>query len=103
MSVKENDYTCGTCKYIQYFNYHDMEIVSCEISGEKTHEEDEACDDWEEDKDELSEDEKRRIIDDRKAHEIMEEEAIDNQGDIDDDFNERSKGIDRFGGRPMTG
>lgn len=32
-----------------------------------------------------------------------EDEAIDNQGDIDDDFNERSEGIEKFGGRPMTG
>lgn len=29
-----------------------------------------------------------------------EEEKIDNQGDIDDDFNERSKGLERLG--PMT-
>ena len=34
---------------------------------------------------------------------ITEDEAIDNQGDIDDDFEERSEGIERYGGGPLTG
>jgi len=73
MTVKENDYTCGTCKYIQYFNYYDTEIVSCEISGEKTHEEDGACEDWVADSDEpvLTEQEQADIRGDREAHRIM--------------------------------
>lgn len=31
------------------------------------------------------------------------DEAIDNQGDIDDDFNERSEGIEKSGHGPMAG
>ena len=31
------------------------------------------------------------------------DEAIDNQGDIDDDFEERSEGIEKYGGKPLTG
>ena len=60
MTVKENDYTCGTCKY---FGLCDME-------------EDEVCGEWTDpDEVELSEDEKLEIIGDRKAHEIMETEG----------------------------
>ena len=48
---------------------------------------------------------KECLLKQRKLKEYIEEltdEAIDNQGDIDDDFNERSEGIEKSGGGPMT-
>jgi len=48
MSFKENDYTCGTCKYCGYCDKQDeLDIYDLNV-----------CDDWEEDKDELTEDER---------------------------------------------
>jgi len=74
IEVKENDYTCGTCKYYVLYSFFDVKRYCCGIIGQpvsKRH----TCDGWEEDKDELSDDEKREIIGDRKAHEIMETEG----------------------------
>ena len=34
---------------------------------------------------------------------MLEDEVIDREGDIDDDFNERSEGIEKYGGKPLTG
>jgi len=67
MSVKENDYTCGFCKH------YDPDECYCQARGEFEIYEEDGCDWWEEDKDELTDDEKRDIIGDRKAHEIMEQ------------------------------
>jgi len=59
MTVKENDYTCGTCKYGAY-------CANSEPIG--------TCGDWTDpDEIELTDEEKLGIIGDRKAHEIMEE------------------------------
>ena len=58
---KENDCTCGTCKHGDYCDKQDeLNIYDLNV-----------CDDWEEDKDDLTEEEKLGIIGDRKAHEIM--------------------------------
>ena len=66
---------CETCKFIQYFNYYDTEIVSCEVSGEKTHEKDEACEDWVANNEvELTDDEKSDIAGDIEAHRKMVED-----------------------------
>jgi len=72
MTVKENDYTCGTCKHYCYC--YDSDDNHCVITGEFCDEGD-TCYHWEEDKDDLTEDEKLGIIGDRKAHEIMETEG----------------------------
>jgi len=57
------DYICGTCKhYEDCFNTSGgIDIIS----------EDDTCEDWEEDKDELTEDEKRINAGDIEAHRIM--------------------------------
>ena len=59
VEVSANDYTCGTCKY-------------CGLCDT-----DEVCIDWTDpdEPDPLTEDEKRDIAGDRKAHEMMETEG----------------------------
>ena len=72
MSVKEkeNNYTCGTCKY------YDSDLCYCEITGEFDLYEEDTCDGWTDDNEvEPTEEEKRDIIGDRKAHERMETEG----------------------------
>ena len=73
-NLKENVYTCGTCKWFRVYAIYDVERYSCGVSGETTtprH----ACGEWTDpdEPDPLTDDEKREIIGDRKAHEIMEE------------------------------
>ena len=52
-----SDYICGTCKHWKYW---------CTTSKDDT------CDDWTNDNEfELTDEEKRDIVGDRKAHEIM--------------------------------
>jgi len=70
MSIKENDFTCGTCKY----DY----TKDCEVYKNNGYwlNDYATCDGWTDpDEDCLTEDEKREIIGDRKAHEIMEQEG----------------------------
>ena len=71
IEVEENDYTCGTCKHYDNVN---NEICFLGKDWEKYKSEN-TCGGWEEDKDELTDDEKREIVGDRKAHEIMETEG----------------------------
>ena len=52
MSVKENDYTCGTCKH------YDRDNDYCMASGNHEIYEEDTCEYWEEDKDELTDDER---------------------------------------------
>ena len=71
MLVKENDYTCGTC---EHYNHKED---CCWLARDMFFAEDEhCCIYWEEDKDELTEQEKAEIIGDRKAHEIMEQGEV---------------------------
>jgi len=64
-ATKENDYTCGTCKYCGYCDKQD-ELDIYDLN---------TCDDWTEDKDELSEQEKADIRGDKKYHEMIETEG----------------------------
>jgi len=70
MSVKENDYNCGTCKY------WDCDECYCMATGNHEMYEQDTCDGWTDDNEvELTDEEKRDIIGDRRAHEIMEQEG----------------------------
>ena len=70
MSVKENDYTCGTCKH-----YNHKEDC-CWLARDMFFVEDEhCCIYWEEDKDELTEDEKLMNKGDWEYHEMIEREG----------------------------
>jgi len=70
MKLKENDYICGTCKHYDCVNLY------CELMGEYGYEEDDACLSWTDPEEvELTDEEKREIIGDRKAHERMETEG----------------------------
>ena len=56
MSVKENDYTCGTCKHYCYC--YDSDDNHCVITGEFCDEGD-TCDDWTDDNEpDLTEDDR---------------------------------------------
>ena len=70
MKVNENDYTCGTCKYIGYCEYL-TEEYTCKISGEEVSELD-TCDDWTDPEEvELTDDEKQENAGDDEAHRTM--------------------------------
>jgi len=70
MELKENDYTCGTCKYDYTKDCFVYKHNGYWLNDYAT------CDDWTDpDKDKLTDEEKREIAGDRKAHEIMEEEG----------------------------
>lgn len=69
-ATKENNYTCGTCKHQEScpqawsFDEQDLHNIDQTTCGEWTDPDE---------PDPLTEDEKREILGDRKAHEIMEE------------------------------
>ena len=68
--LKENVYTCGTCKY------WDCDERYCQARGEREVYELDTCDGWTDpDEPVLTEQEQADIIGDRKAHEIMETEG----------------------------
>ena len=71
MLIEENDYTCGFCKH------YDSDECYCQARGEFEVYEDDSCEYWIEDKDELSEEDKLGIIGDRIAHERMETEGYE--------------------------
>ena len=65
----EVDYeTCGFC------TEYDCDECYCMARGDKEIYPEDCCDGWE-DEAELTDEEKREIIGDRKAHEIMEQEG----------------------------
>jgi len=69
-ATKENDYTCGTCKY------WNCDECYCMARGEYEMYELDTCDGWTDDNGvELTDEEKLDIIGDRKAHERMETEG----------------------------
>lgn len=60
---------CGNCKN------HDPDNSYCPLYPDEEKYEEDSCDDGWEDEVELTDDEKREITGDRKAHEIMEQEG----------------------------
>jgi len=66
MSIKDDDYVCGTCKF------YNSDLCYCEVTGEFDLYEQDTCDGWTDDNEvELTDEEKRDIKGDRKAHRIM--------------------------------
>ena len=65
VKVKENDYTCGTCKH------YDSDECYCQARGEFEVYSLDGCEEWEEDKDELTDDEKCTNAGCDEAHRIM--------------------------------
>ena len=66
MKLKENVYTCGTCRY------YDSDLCYCEATGNHEMYEDDTCDGWTDpDEVEQTEDEKRANAGCDEAHRIM--------------------------------
>ena len=69
VEVEENDYTCGFCRHYK------PDECYCQARGEFEVYSLDSCDEWEEDKDELTDDEKLMNKGDWEYHEMIEREG----------------------------